>query len=146
LTQQAQRGKQVFTDAGCAACHTPQMVTAGTTQSPSVEGKTANLYSDLLIHHMGANLADNVIQGQAGVDEFRTQPLWGVGQRLFFMHDGRTNDLVQAIREHVSPATPANPRTKLPALPASEANLSVFSYFAKTPADQQALLVFLRSL
>jgi mono/diheme cytochrome c family protein len=146
LTAQAQRGKQVFTDAGCAACHTPQMVTAGTTQSPSVEGKTANLYSDLLIHHMGANLADNVIQGQAGVDEFRTQPLWGVGQRLFFMHDGRTNDLVQAIREHVSPATPANPRTKLPALPASEANLSVFSYFAKNPADQQALLVFLRSL
>jgi len=146
LTQQAQRGQQVFSDAGCAACHTPQMTTAPETQSPAVENKPVNLYSDLLIHHMGANLADNVIQGKAGVDEFRTTPLWGVGQRLFFMHDGRTNDLVQAIREHVSPATPANPQTKLPALPASEANLSVFSFFQKSPADQQALLVFLRSL
>jgi hypothetical protein len=50
----------------------------------------------------GANLADGILQGAAGPDEFRTAPLWGVGQRLFFLHDGRTSDLLQAIQEHAS--------------------------------------------
>ena len=62
-----------------------------------------NLYSDLLLHHMGATLADNIVQGNAGPDEFRTTPLWGVGQRLFFLHDGRTDDLMVAILDHFSP-------------------------------------------
>jgi len=51
---------------------------------------------------MGGNLADGIVQGQAGPDEFRTAPLWGVGQRLFFLHDGRTSDLLQAIEAHLS--------------------------------------------
>ena len=50
-----------------------------------------------MVHHMGVQLADDIIQGQAGPDEFRTTPLWGVGQRIFFMHDGRTADLLEAI-------------------------------------------------
>ena len=62
----------------------------------------ANLYSDLLLHHMGPSLADNMSQGVAGGDEFRTAPLWGLGQRIFFLHDGRTSDLVQTIQAHAS--------------------------------------------
>ena len=58
---------------------------------------------------MGPRLADQISQGLAGGDEFRTAPLWGLGQRLFFLHDGRTNDLVQAIREHSSDAQFAVP-------------------------------------
>ena len=52
---------------------------------------------------MGSNLADGINQGGAGPDQFRTAPLWGVGQRLFFLHDGRTSDLLQAIEAHLSP-------------------------------------------
>src|SRR5437762_14333604 len=51
----------------------------------------------------GSGLADGINQGAAGPDEFRTAPLWGVGQRLFFLHDGRTSDLLQAIWDHSSP-------------------------------------------
>ena len=61
-----------------------------------------NLYSDLLVHDMGPGLADGVTQGQAGPREFRTAPLWGLGQRIFFLHDGRTSDLLEAIRAHRS--------------------------------------------
>jgi CxxC motif-containing protein (DUF1111 family) len=99
---------------------------------------------------MGAGLADNIIQGQAGPDEFRTTPLWGVGQRLFFLHDGRTSDLLQAITLHASPATSATPATSTatasPAYPASEANAVVRKFLGLSKNDQQAVLDFLRSL
>jgi CxxC motif-containing protein (DUF1111 family) len=87
---------------------------------------------------MGAGLADDIIQGQAGPDEFRTTPLWGVGQRLFFIHDGRTADLLQAIFQHASPAS-AN-------YPASEANAVINNFQLLSKNDQQAILDFLRSL
>jgi CxxC motif-containing protein (DUF1111 family) len=57
---------------------------------------------------MGAGLADGITQGGAGPDEFRTAPLWGVGQRIFFLHDGRTSDLVKAIEAHKSRGSEAN--------------------------------------
>jgi len=59
--------------------------------------RQVNLFSDLAVDHMGAQLADGVMQGSAGPDEFRSAPLWGLGQRIFFLHDGRTSDLLQAI-------------------------------------------------
>ena len=68
----------------------------------------ANLFSDLLVHDMGSNLADGVSQGTAGPDEFRSAPLWGLGQRIFLLHDGRTTDLVDAIKEHASQGSEAN--------------------------------------
>ena len=92
----------------------------------------ANLFSDLLVHHMGTNLADGVTQGGAGPDDFRSAPLWGLGQRIFFLHDGRTKDLVDAIREHASSG--------------SEANGVIHNYNNLTPRQQQDLLNFLRSL
>jgi CxxC motif-containing protein (DUF1111 family) len=86
-------GFTVFNSIGCAVCHRPSMQTASTS-SAALSNKTVNLFSDLLVHHMGSGLADGIIQGLAGDDEFRTAPLWGLGKRIFFLHDGRTNDLM----------------------------------------------------
>ncbi|MBO0858225.1 MAG: thiol oxidoreductase [Chloracidobacterium sp.] len=142
----AKRGQDVFASIGCALCHTPRMQTAPVMLSAVLQDRPVRLFSDLMLHHMGSNLADNIIQGQAGPDEFRTTPLWGVGQRIFFLHDGRTTDLLQAILAHSSPATPANSTTRDPAYPASEAN-GVINNFNRLPArDKQAILDFLRSL
>ena len=81
---------------------------------------------------MGTSLADGVSQGVAGPDEFRTAPLWGVGQRLFFLHDGRTHDLLNAIQQHSSQG--------------SEANVVIRRFNGLSPEQQQAMLDFLRSL
>lgn len=147
LTPDAQHGAQFFEQVGCSECHVPSMKTRPAPlgpQSGALAGKTVNLFSDLVLHHMGANLADNVIQGDAGPDMFRTSPLWGVGQRLFFLHDGRARDLQSAIRAHDSPPSPARGRD--PAYPPSEANQVVRNYFRLTAGQQQDVLEFLRSL
>jgi CxxC motif-containing protein (DUF1111 family) len=91
-----------------------------------------NLYSDLMVHDMGTGLADGVSQGAAGPREFRTTPLWGVGQRIFFLHDGRTNDLLAAISAHASQG--------------SEANAVISGFNNLATSDKQAILNFLRSL
>jgi CxxC motif-containing protein (DUF1111 family) len=124
-------GKQLFRQVGCAACHTPMLRTGHSTVA-ALDNKEVNLYSDLAIHDMGEGLADGISQGLAKGTDFRTAPLWGLGQRLFLLHDGRTSDLVQAIREHRSPG--------------SEANRVVRRYFRLQSTDQQNLLNFLRSL
>ena len=132
-----QHGGQLFSQIGCALCHTASFTT-GPSSAASLSNVQANLYSDLLLHHMGPTLADNVGQGVAGGDEFRTAPLWGLGQRIFFMHDGRTKDLIQAIQAHGSNGN----RT----YPSSEANAVVNGYNHLSSGDQQDLLNFLRSL
>jgi CxxC motif-containing protein (DUF1111 family) len=129
-------GKQLFASVGCALCHTPALRTGAV--GPAVRGaaalsnQTAQLYSDLLVHHMGTRLADGITQGAAGPDEFRTAPLWGVGQRVFFLHDGRTSNIVQAVQLHASQG--------------SEANQVIVNFAALSPRDQQDLINFLRSL
>src|SRR5207248_2351556 len=95
-------GRSLFSQVGCGLCHTPSLQTAKSAITSSLSNATANLFSDLEIHHMGTGLADNVSQGGAGGDQFRTAPLWGVGQRIFFLHDGRTRDLLAAIEAHES--------------------------------------------
>jgi CxxC motif-containing protein (DUF1111 family) len=134
----ARHGKDVFNATGCALCHTPTMRTAPAMNSEVLENRPVNLFSDLLVHHMGARLADDIIQGAAGPDEFRSTPLWGVGQRLFFLHDGRTSDLLDAINEHASPAASG--------YPPSEANAVIDNFHGLSPTDKQAILDFLRSL
>ncbi len=162
LTSRAQQGRELFADVGCAMCHTPSFNTPGgrNPQGPQQEigprvealrGQTVGLYSDLLVHHMGATLADNIVQGDAGPDEFRTTPLWGLGTRLFLLHDGRTSDLLTAIRDHYSashsdggdnPVKDAQSRSYRP----SEAN-TVIERFETLPDEaQQDILEFLRSL
>ncbi len=125
-------GGQVFGAVGCALCHTPSLLTAPSSFTADLSQVNANLFSDLLVHHMGANLADGVSQGNAGPDEFRSAPLWGLGQRIFFLHDGRTSDLVDAIRQHASDG--------------SEANRVIHRFNRLSPQQQQDLLNFLRSL
>jgi CxxC motif-containing protein (DUF1111 family) len=92
-------GQSLFSSIGCALCHSPSLTTA-TSPFTGMSNVTYHPYSDFALHHMGADLLDGVEQGTAGPDEFRTAPLWGLGQRLFFLHDGRTSDLLTAILEH----------------------------------------------
>ena len=125
------RGKGNFIAAGCSLCHTPSLQT-DKSDLAALNLKTANLYSDLLVHNMGSGLKDGITQGAAGPYEFRTAPLWGVGQRIFFLHDGRTSDLLQAILEHKSQG--------------SEANKVITNFLGLTETQKQDLLDFLRSL
>jgi CxxC motif-containing protein (DUF1111 family) len=129
-------GKKLFSDVGCAMCHTPTLHT-GKSSVAALQDKDVNLYSDLLLHNMGAGLADDVSQGNAGGDEFRTAPLWGLGKRIFFLHDGRTKDLLEAIQAHQSGGGLYRP---------SEANQVVAQFNRLSEIDKQHVLNFLRSL
>lgn len=126
-------GKRLFTEVVmCALCHTPSMTTGRSVFGPGLSGVQAELYSDLLLHRIGSRLDDGISQGNARGDEFRTAPLWGVGQRIFFLHDGRTRDLLEAIEQHASPG--------------SEANSVIARFNALTEQQKQDILNFLRSL
>jgi CxxC motif-containing protein (DUF1111 family) len=126
-----QRGHDTFSLVGCALCHT-ESLTTGPASIAALSNKTAHLFSDLLVHGMGDTLADDIAQGNARGDEFRTAPLWGLGQRIFLLHDGRTTDLLQAIRAHSSHG--------------SEANASVAAFNLLPDPVKQDVLNFLRSL
>jgi CxxC motif-containing protein (DUF1111 family) len=126
-------GLALFNAVGCATCHT---ATINSTQpsniTPSLGAVAVSAFSDLQIHHMGTGLADNVSQGNAGGDQFRTAPLWGLGQRIFFLHDGRTTDLIAAIDAHASSG--------------SEANQVEANFDSLSASQRQDVLNFLRSL
>jgi len=133
------RGRELFAKVGCVFCHTPTLTTgkaisSGGSRVPSaaLSNQPVHLYSDLLVHRMGKGLADGISQGDAGPDEFRTAPLWGLGQRLFFLHDGRTSDLLEAIKEHASKE--------------SEANRVVEKFRRLRGTEQQDIVNFLRGL
>jgi CxxC motif-containing protein (DUF1111 family) len=126
-------GQALFSSIGCAACHTPTINSTQPSQvTASLGNAPVNAFSDIEIHHMGSGLADNVSQGGAGGDQFRTAPLWGLGQRIFFLHDGRTTNLLTAIAAHRSNG--------------SEATQVEENFAALSPQHQQEILNFLRSL
>jgi CxxC motif-containing protein (DUF1111 family) len=143
-TTSTANGFAVFQSVGCNLCHN---VSFTTPSSPiaAVSNQTATLYSDLLVHDMGPGDADNVQQGNATGDQFRTAPLWGIGQRINFMHDGRTTNIVTAIEDHYSLGNGIYPN--------SEAN-AVINNFNNLPTtigsdgntQAQDLINFLRSL
>jgi len=126
-------GASLFSSIGCATCHNS---TVGTTQVsnlvPALSSAAVHAYSDIEIHHMGSGLADNVSQGNAGGDQFRTAPLWGLGQRIFLLHDGRTTNLITSIQAHASNG--------------SEASQVEENFFGLNTTQQQQILDFLRSL
>ena len=126
-------GRALFNEVGCSICHNPS---PGNTQASSTTGNLGNApvnaYSDIEIHHMGTTLADNVSQGGAGGDQFRTAPLWGLGQRIFLLHDGRTRNLLAAIQAHESSG--------------SEATTVEEVFDSLSASQQQEILNFLRSL
>jgi CxxC motif-containing protein (DUF1111 family) len=126
-----QNGHNLFVQVGCALCHTESMTT-DLSRIAALSQKPANMFSDLLVHNMGSSLADGVSQGNAGPDEFRSAPLWGLGKRIFFLHDGRTSDLLQAILMHDNPG--------------SEAITATENFEALSPSSRQDVLNFLRSL
>jgi CxxC motif-containing protein (DUF1111 family) len=132
--QSIANGRSLFSAIGCATCHNP---TPGNTQksniTSSLSNSPVNAFSDIEIHHMGTKLADNVSQGGAGGDQFRTAPLWGLGQRIFLLHDGRCTDLLCAIEAHESSGGEA---TQVESI--FDSNLS--------SSQQQDILNFLRSL
>lgn len=125
-------GEALFTEIGCAKCHKATFTTSPSSITADLSNKTVKLWSDLQIHRMGTGLADNIQEGAAGGDQFRTAPLWGLGQRLFFLHDGRTSNLLTAIQAHSSSG--------------SEANTVILNFNALSATDKQHLLNFLRSL
>jgi CxxC motif-containing protein (DUF1111 family) len=130
-TASIQNGAVLFNAVGCSLCHSPSLTT-GPSILTGMSNVIYNPYSDFALHRMGVGLADGVHQGGAGPDQFRTAPLWGLGQRLFFLHDGRTGDLIQAIHAHNSSG--------------SEANGVVRKFSTLKSSQVQDLLNFLRSL
>lgn len=132
---QVLRGKQVFYDSGCAACHVPKFVTHRLQDRPEQSFQLTWPYSDLLLHDMGEGLADYRPEGRATGREWRTAPLWGIGltqqvsPRATFLHDGRARTLLEAILWHGGEAEAA--KNKVTGL---------------RPADRAALITFLESL
>ncbi|HTJ79535.1 MAG TPA: di-heme oxidoredictase family protein [Rariglobus sp.] len=120
-------GERTFTSINCTACHTPALTT-GVSPVAALANKNVPLYSDLLLHDMGT-LGDGITQGTAGPRDMRTAPLWGLGLRQVYLHDGRTSSLDAAIKAHDGEATAA--RTRYTQLP---------------DAQQKQLLAFLQSL
>lgn len=132
---QVLRGKQVFYDAGCPACHRPKFVTHRLKDLPEQSFQLIWPYSDLLLHDMGPGLADDLVEGRASGAEWRTAPLWGIGlarvvdPRAGYLHDGRARSLLEAILWHGGEAQPQ--RDRVIGLP---------------PTERAALIRFLESL
>ncbi|OLF51630.1 di-heme oxidoredictase family protein [Pseudomonas chlororaphis] len=128
-------GKNLFHQAGCQSCHTPQFTTAADAAEPELANQVIRPYSDLLLHDMGDGLADNRSEFQAGGRDWRTPPLWGIGLtqtvsgHTQFLHDGRARNLLEAVLWHGGEAQAAQQQ--------------VLSFNAEQRA---ALLAFLNSL
>ena len=133
-TPRREEGRALFAQIQCATCHVPQFVT-GASPIAALANRTVNLYSDLLLHDMGPELADNRPDGQASGSEWRTAPLWGLrlmrqflnGDALL-MHDGRARSVEAAILLH-----------------GGEALASRAAFMALTPEQRAALLDFVES-
>jgi CxxC motif-containing protein (DUF1111 family) len=124
-------GRAKFQTVGCHACHVMSQTTA-TSPYTGQSNVTYAPFSDFALHAMGTTLDDGITQGAAGTSQFRTAPLWGIGQRIFFLHDGRTSDIYQAIQQHSSTG--------------SEANTVIVNFNTLSVPDQQDILNFLRAL
>jgi CxxC motif-containing protein (DUF1111 family) len=132
-------GQAQFNAIGCVLCHTTSFTTPASSTGPGLSNQVATLYSDLVLHHMGPCLADNVVAGAAQGDMFRTPPLWGVGKRMFFLHNGIETDIIKAIGDHNCAGNSQ--------YPASEANAVYQNFKALNGTqNQQDLINFLRSL
>lgn len=121
-------GRDVFHQIRCGACHTPELQT-GPNAIAALSDKTVHLFSDLLLHQMGPQLADGIVQGQAQGDQFKTAPLWGLAGRKFFLHDGRARTIEEAIALH-----------------GGEASMAKTRFLNLPPPDKAALLDFLSRL
>lgn len=121
---EVKQGKQIFKNVGCSKCHIPDQKTAVNVSFPAVSNQMIHPYTDLLLHDMGDELADNRPDFRATGNEWRTSPLWGIGltQKVNghnnFLHDGRARSLLEAIMWHGGEADGS--RTMVKALSAQE--------------------------
>jgi CxxC motif-containing protein (DUF1111 family) len=114
-------GEALFRSVGCSNCHVPTLQTA--------DGIDVPAYTDLLLHDVAEPDALGIEEGAAGIHDFRTPPLWGLGRTAPYLHDGRASTIEDAIARHAGEA------------------LAVRAEFAQlTARDREALLAFLRSL
>lgn len=129
------RGAQLFQQAACHACHTAHFKTGQMSNDPALAEQDIYPFSDLLLHDMGEELADNRPDHAANGREWRTPPLWGIGltQAISgeeaYLHDGRARSLQEAILWHGGEA---------------HTSRETFRYFSAN--DRNALIAFLRSL
>lgn len=129
------RGKEIFYQSGCTACHRPKFVTSRKAENKAQAFQLIWPYSDFLLHDMGDGLADGQPVGDATGREWRTPPLWGIGLtqvvsgHSFFLHDGRARNLTEAILWH-----------------GGEAEAARNAFAAATLEDRKALITFLESL
>lgn len=129
------RGEQLFVLAKCATCHKQTLTTGVNVAFPAVSNQVIHPYTDMLVHNMGAGLADNRPDFKAGGQDWRTAPLWGLGLYQvvnnpgYYLHDGRARTIVEAIMWHGGEAT---------------ASRAYFSHLSKS--DRDAVLKFLNSL
>ncbi|MBI3005324.1 MAG: thiol oxidoreductase [Ignavibacteriales bacterium] len=135
-TPEVQLGEQLFNQVGCASCHAPKMRT-GQSPTKALNNVDVELYSDLLLHDMGPELEDNFYEGSSNGREWRTTPLWGLrlvgeftGGTPYYLHDGRTSDLIQVIQLHGGEA--------------AQARTNFFQVL--TESERSALIKFLESL
>ena len=132
---QVKHGEQLFAKAQCASCHVPTLRTGVLAGVPSVSNQTIHPYTDMLLHDMGPELADNRPDFHASGSEWRTPPLWGIGLvkrvngHTNFLHDGRARDLLEAILWHAGEA---------------ERSRQIVEQMSKIERD--ALIAFLESL
>jgi len=126
----AAAGERIFTETGCAQCHTPSLRLTPQAAAELGQQPEIRVYTDLLLHNMGPGLADGLAEGKAGPADFRTPPLWGVGvSGPPYLHDGRARDLAEAIGLHDGEAR--NTQLRWERLP---------------PADRDALIRYLQTL
>jgi len=131
-TTSINNGRSLFISIGCALCHVQNQKTAAHSHITGQSNVTYSPWSDFATHNMGTGLFDGVTQGNAGTQHFRSAPLWGVGQRSFFLHDGRTSNIVTAIQTHASNG--------------SEANTTINNFNLLSTSQRQDIVNFLRSL
>ncbi len=144
ITEQVKRGEAIFDKLQCSVCHAPVMYTAANVSLPdprspvptvhwmevkALENQPVRAYSDFLLHQMGRELADGLPQNGAKGGEWRTQPLWWLNTKKFYLHDGRASTIEDAILAHGGQAAEVKENFKKLA-----------------SADREDLLKFLKSL
>lgn len=129
------RGKLLFSEIHCDACHRPAMQTGNGGAIEALKNQKIRPYTDLLLHDMGPDLSDGRPDFLASGSEWRTSPLWGIGliptvnEHFYLMHDGRARGVQEAILWH-----------------GGEAGASAECYKKLSKADRAALIKFVESL
>ena len=134
-SKKVKQGRTLFYQVGCHQCHQPSYITADSEEFPHLANQTIWPYTDLLLHDLGPELADNRPDFLASGSEWRTPPLWGIGMSKAvngssaLLHDGRARTVEEAILWH-----------------GGEAQSIKLAFTALASTQREALLKFVESL